>query len=63
MGHLTEAQPKTGQPHLAQVSRSPLEATYKAEMSGQATIDVQVMDRKTLLSPPVSINVDVLPTR
>lgn len=55
--------PKTTQPRLAQVSRSPLEVTYKATMAGQATIDVQVMDRKTLLSPPVSITVDVLPAR
>ncbi len=53
----------TGKYALLLVSDTPLEATFKARIAGKATIDVEVMDRKTLLSPPLSITVDVLPPR
>ncbi len=51
----------TGERAFSFVSRTHLEATFKADIPGKATIDVEVMDRKTLLSPPLSITVDVLP--
>ena len=55
--------PKTKEPELTYVSRTPLEGTFKAERPGKATVEVEVMDRKTLLSPPLSSTVDVLPAR
>lgn len=54
---------KTGEDHLELVTREPLVATFKATKTGQATIDIPVMDRKTLLSPPLSVVIDVLPAR
>ena len=55
--------PKTKEAGLAYVSRTPVEGTFRAEKPGKATVEVEVMDRKTLLSPPLSITVDVLPAR
>ncbi|HEX7499135.1 MAG TPA: hypothetical protein VF524_02410, partial [Polyangia bacterium] len=55
--------PKTMEDNLELVTRTPLTATFKAVKLGQAHIDVSVMDRKTLLSPPLSLTVDVLSAR
>jgi hypothetical protein len=54
---------KTREDHLELETRAPLAATFKATKVGQATIDIPVMDRKTLLSPPLSVVIDVLPGR
>jgi len=43
------------------LTRTPLTATFKAEKAGQTHVDVPVMDRKTLLSPPLSVTINVLP--
>jgi hypothetical protein len=54
---------KTREDHLELETREPLIASFKATKAGQATIDIPVMDRKTLLSPPLSVVIDVLPGR
>jgi hypothetical protein len=46
---------------LELVTRTSLTATFKAEKPGQTHIDIPVMDRKTLLSPPLSVPINVLP--
>jgi hypothetical protein len=48
---------------LELVTRTSLTATFKAEKPGQTQIDIRVMDRKTLLSPPLSAPINVLPAR
>ena len=40
-----------------------LAATYRAIAPGTARVDVRVVDRKTLLSPPLSASVQILPAR
>lgn len=48
---------------LEVLSSQPLAAVYKAREPGRARVDVSVIDRKTLLSPPASINIDILAAR
>jgi hypothetical protein len=55
--------PKTMEDKLELMTRNALTSTFKAERPGQATVDIQVMDRKTLLSPPLTVVVAVLPVR
>ena len=55
--------PRLGDHKLDQLRRQPLVVTYRAEHPGQAHVDVSVMDKKTLLSPPLSVTVDVVPAR
>jgi hypothetical protein len=38
-----------------------LTGTYRAEHPGKSRIDVLLVDRKTLLSPPLSVSIEVLP--
>jgi hypothetical protein len=54
---------EVGEHRLEVLSIQPLTATYKAKEPGQARIDIPVVDRKTLLSPPLSVTVDILPAR
>jgi hypothetical protein len=46
---------------LRQIGRGLMTVTYRAEKPGRAIVDVLVMERKTLLSPPLTVVVDVLP--
>jgi hypothetical protein len=55
--------PKTLEDKLELVTRTALSATFRAEKPGRTQVDVPVMDRKTLLSPPLSVTIDVLPAR
>ena len=48
---------------LELVTSRPLMASYKAKIPGQTYIEIRVMDRKTLLSPPRSVPINVLPAR
>jgi hypothetical protein len=48
---------------LELVTSRPLMASYKAKIPGQTYIEIRVMDRKTLLSPPLSVPINVLPAR
>lgn len=48
---------------LERLSREPLTATYKAKLSGQTRIEIPVADRKTLLSPALSVTLNILPAR
>ena len=54
---------KTMEDKLELMTRTALSATFRAEKPGQTHIDVPVMDRKTLLSPPLRVTIDVLPAR
>jgi hypothetical protein len=51
----------TGELKLSPMVREPLSVSYRADLAGQAQVDVSVLDRKTLLSPPLSVTIDVLP--
>jgi len=55
--------PKTMEDKLELMTSTALSATFRAEKPGQTHIDVPVMDRKTLLSPPLRVTIDVLPAR
>lgn len=50
-----------GRHHLESVKRSEGEATYRAVSPGTARVEIHVVDRKTLLSPPLSASVEILP--
>jgi hypothetical protein len=54
---------EVGELKLQRLAREPMTASYRAEHAGQAQVDIAVVDRKTLLSPPLSITIDVLPAR
>jgi hypothetical protein len=54
---------EVGEHRLEVLSIQPLTATYRAKTPGQTRIDIPVVDRKTLLSPPLSVTVDILPAR
>jgi hypothetical protein len=54
---------EVGEHRLEVLSIQPLTATYRAKEPGQARIDIPVVDRKTLLSPPLSVTIDILPAR
>jgi hypothetical protein len=46
---------------LMETDLTRLEATYRAEKSGRSRIDVLLVDRPTLLSPPLSVEFEVMP--
>jgi hypothetical protein len=48
---------------LELLTTTPLTATYKAKTPGQTRVDIPVVDRKTLLSPPLSVTINILPAR
>jgi hypothetical protein len=48
-------------PRLRQVAQEPLAVRYRAEHAGKTRVDISVVDRKTLLSPALSVTIDVLP--
>ena len=48
---------------LEAIKHSPLGAVYRGVAPGTARVQIRVVDRKTLLSPPLSVTVDVLPAR
>lgn len=50
-----------GRHHLESIKRSEGEATYRAVSPGTARVEIHVVDRKTLLSPPLSASVEILP--
>ena len=47
--------------HLESVRTADGEATYRAVSPGTARVEIHVVDRKTLLSPPLSASVEILP--
>ena len=49
-----------GEHKLDVLSYRPPIIRYAAKAPGQAHIDVQVIDRKTLLSPPLGVVIDVV---
>jgi hypothetical protein len=52
-----------GDHKLEVLSIQPLAAAYRAKEPGQARVDVPVFDRRTLLSPALSVAIEVLPAR
>jgi hypothetical protein len=52
---------ESGGYRLESVSSSGLEAIYRATAPGTARVDIRVVDRKTLLSPPLSVTLEILP--
>jgi hypothetical protein len=50
-------------PRLEALKHSPLGAVYRGVEPGTARVQIRVVDRRTLLSPPLSVTVDVLPAR
>jgi hypothetical protein len=52
-----------GHRHLERIHASDRQATYRAASPGVAQVEIHVVDRKTLLSPPLAVSVEVLPAR
>jgi hypothetical protein len=58
-----EQEPVSGNYALEAVRSSKLSATYRAVAVGTARVVIQVVDRRTLLSPPLVATVEILPAR
>ena len=60
---LDEDQDGTSEHRLEPERTAGLRSSYRAKAPGTARLDVRVVDRKTLLSPPLSASVEILPAR
>jgi hypothetical protein len=60
---LDEDHDRRGEYLLEPTRSSGLRSSYQARAPGTARLDIRVADRKTLLSPPLSASVEILPAR
>jgi hypothetical protein len=60
---LDEDHDRKGLHRLEPLRSAGLRSSYQARATGTARVDIRIADRKTLLSPPLSASVEIVPVR